>query len=471
MVQHDGYTCSTSTPKPLPTASTTEQPNKLCSQATSQRKDGQCFVATSFSCFPSAPSTSSSRLLSPLSRTSKPRSLLLAVSPIKDYTLGPNYSSYSVAAAAAAAAAPIALPSDAREPPSLGEITRPDFPILHQVVNGFNLVYLDNAVTSQKPSAVLKMFFIFAAEISAKATDAYEEARTKVANFVNAMDCKEIVFTHNATEAINLVAYSWGLSNLRPGDEVHGLIVLTVAERHSAIVPWQIVAKKTGAVLKYVGLTKEEVPDLDQFKRLLSKHTKLVVAHHISNVLGSVLLIDEIVVWSRNVGATVLVDACRSVPRMVVNVQKLDVDFLVASSHKMCGPTGIGFLYGKIKLLSSMPPCLGRGLQMQNFRIFGAVHYISTMELVKLFFTANLRLELQLLEKLLVWEQQLIICLASSCKGFISMRTIQHFLLLHLLRKLIGTNSFSCKNLIVVKEFVRFTYISVHKDPLMLFET
>ncbi|CAL9133913.1 unnamed protein product, partial [Musa textilis] len=322
-------------------------------------------VATSFSCFPSAPSTSSSRLLSPLSRTSKPRSLLLAVSPIKDYTLGPNYSSYSVAAAAAAAA-PIALPSDAREPPSLGEITRPDFPILHQVVNGFNLVYLDNAVTSQKPSAVLKVLKEYYESyisnviviISAKATDAYEEARTKVANFVNAMDCKEIVFTRNATEAINLVAYSWGLSNLRPGDEVY---VLTVAEHHSAIVPWQIVAKKTGAVLKYVGLTKEEVPDLDQFKGLLSKHTKLVVAHHISNVLGSVLLIDEIVVWSRNVGATVLVDACRSVPRMVVNVQKLDVDFLVASSHKMCGPTGIGFLYGKIKLLSSMPPCLGGG--------------------------------------------------------------------------------------------------------------
>ncbi|XP_064978332.1 cysteine desulfurase 1, chloroplastic-like isoform X2 [Musa acuminata AAA Group] len=129
----------------------------------------------------------------------------------------------------------------------------------------------------------------------------------------------------------------------------------------SAIVPWQIVAKKTGADLKYVGLTKEEVPDLDQFKGLLSKNTKLVVAHHISNVLGSVLPIDEIMVWSRNVGAKVLVDACQSAPHMVVDVQKLDVDFLVASSHKMCGPTGVGFLYGKIKLLSSMPPFLGGG--------------------------------------------------------------------------------------------------------------
>ncbi|CAL9768128.1 unnamed protein product, partial [Musa acuminata subsp. burmannicoides] len=171
------------------------------------------------------------------------------------------------------------------------------------------------------------------------------------------MDCKEIVFTHNATETINLVAYSWGLSISRPGDEVF----LTVAEHHSAIVPWQIVAKKTGADLKYVGLTKEEVPDLDQFKGLLSKNTKLVVAHHISNILGSVLPIDEIMVWSRNVGAKVLVDACQSAPHMVVDVQKLDVDFLVASSHKMCGPTGVDFLYGKIKLLSLMPPFLGGG--------------------------------------------------------------------------------------------------------------
>ncbi|KAJ8491182.1 hypothetical protein OPV22_012903 [Ensete ventricosum] len=201
---------------------------------------------------------------------------------------------------------------------------RPDFPILHEVVNGFNLVYLDNAATSQKPSAVLKVLNEYYESynsnvhrgvryLSAKATDAYEEARTKVANFVNAMGCKEIVFTRYATEAVNL----------------------------------QIVAKKTGAVLKYVGLTKEEVPDLDQFKGLLSKKTKLVVAHHISNVLGSVLPIDEIMVWSHNVGAKVLVDACQIVPHMVVDVQKLDVDFLVASSQRFeAGTPAIGEAVG-----------------------------------------------------------------------------------------------------------------------------
>uniref|UniRef100_A0A0A9FEE5 CPNIFS n=1 Tax=Arundo donax TaxID=35708 RepID=A0A0A9FEE5_ARUDO len=145
--------------------------------------------------------------------------------------------------------------------------------------------------------------------LSAKATDAYEGARRKVANFVNAAASKEIVFTHNATEAINLVAYSWGLSNLKQGDE----IILTVAEHHSAIVPWQFVSQKTGTTLKYVGLTKEEVPDIEQLKGLLSNKTKIVVVHLVSNVL----------------------DACQSVPHMLVDVQKLGADFLVASSHKV----------------------------------------------------------------------------------------------------------------------------------------
>ncbi|THU56471.1 hypothetical protein C4D60_Mb11t17600 [Musa balbisiana] len=325
--------------------------------------------------FPSAPSSPRlfplSRLLSPVSRAFKPQRLLLTASPIENSipnasTAGSRLRCFS--SSPNAAASPVALPSDERESRSLGDITRPDFPILRQVVNGFNLVYLDNAATSQKPSAVLDDLNEYYETcnsnvhrgvhyLSAKATDAYEEARTKVATFVNAMDRREIVFTRNATEAINLVAYSWGLSNLRSGDE----ILLTVAEHHSAIVPWQIVAKKTGAILKYVGLTKEEVPDLDLLKGLLSKNTKLVVTHHVSNVLGSVLPIDDIVVWSHNVGAKVLVDACQSVPHMIVDVQKLGADFLVASSHKMCGPTGVGFLYGKIELLSSMPPFLGGG--------------------------------------------------------------------------------------------------------------
>lgn len=252
--------------------------------------------------------------------------------------------------------------------PSLGHTTRPHFPILHQEVNGSKLVYIDNAATSQKPAAVVKALQDYYEGynsnvhrgihyLSAKATDEYESARRKVAAFINASDSREIVFTRNATEAINLVAYSWGLSNLKQGDE----IVLTVAEHHSAIVPWQLVAQKVGAVLKFVNLNQDEIPDIDKLKEMLSKKTKIVVVHHVSNVLASVLPIRDIAHWAHGVGAKVLVDACQSVPHMVVDVQNLDADFLVASSHKMCGPTGIGFLYGKMDLLSSMPPFLGGG--------------------------------------------------------------------------------------------------------------
>ncbi|KAF6168706.1 hypothetical protein GIB67_026592 [Kingdonia uniflora] len=252
--------------------------------------------------------------------------------------------------------------------PSLGHITKPDFPILHQEVNNSKLVYLDNAATSQKPTAVLNALLSYYETynsnvhrgihfMSAKATDAYELARKKVATFINAAESREIVFTRNATEAINLVAYSWGLANINQGDE----IILTIAEHHSAIVPWQIVAQKTGGTLKFVTLTKDEVPDVDMLKEMLSGKTKLVVIHHISNTLGSILPIGDISSWSHNVGAKLLVDACQSVPHMVVDVQSLDVDFLVASSHKMCGPTGVGFLYGKSDLLSAMAPFLGGG--------------------------------------------------------------------------------------------------------------
>ncbi|ONK61761.1 uncharacterized protein A4U43_C08F33320 [Asparagus officinalis] len=251
---------------------------------------------------------------------------------------------------------------------SLGDITRRDFSTLHQADNGFNRVYFDNATASKKPDSVLKAlneyYELYNSNVhrgvhylSAKATDAYELARSKVAKFINAKEYREIVFTRNATEAINLVAYSWGLSNLKSGDE----ILLTIAEHHSAIAPWRLVAQRTGATLKYVGLNEEEFPDIEQLKKLLSSHTKLVVTHHVSNTLGSVLPLNEIVAWSHDVGAKVLVDACQSIPHMVIDVQKLDADFLVASSHKMCGPTGIGILYGKCKILEEMPPYLGGG--------------------------------------------------------------------------------------------------------------
>ncbi|XP_058188847.1 cysteine desulfurase 1, chloroplastic [Rhododendron vialii] len=277
-------------------------------------------------------------------------------------------SSASLSVAAAASSSTVNEVDPKREPVSFGHATRPDFPILHQEVNGSKLIYLDNAATSQKPTAVLKALQNYYTTynsnvhrgihyLSAKATNEYELARKKVATFINASDSSEIVFTRNATEAINLVAYSWGLSNLNAEDE----IIVTIAEHHSAIVPWQIVAQKTGAILKFVNLTPDEVPDTAQLKEMLSRKTKLIVIHHVSNMLASVLPIAEIVNWSHSVGAKVLVDACQSVPHMVVDVQNLNADFLVASSHKMCGPTGVGFLYGKSELLSTMPPFLGGG--------------------------------------------------------------------------------------------------------------
>ncbi|XP_047342361.1 cysteine desulfurase 1, chloroplastic [Impatiens glandulifera] len=281
----------------------------------------------------------------------------------------PLSSSRSVSVSSAGAASPI-INQDYQnlESNSLGHLTRPDFPILHQEVNGSSLVYLDNAATSQKPISVLNALQNYYEKynsnvhrgihyLSAKATDEYEMSRKKVATFINASDPGEIIFTRNATEAINLVAYTWGVSNLKPEDEV----ILTVAEHHSAIVPWQIVAQKTGAILKFVELTENQVPDTEMLRRLISKRTKLVVVHHVSNVLASVLPIGDIVDWAHKFGAKVLVDACQSVPHMVVDVQGLGADFLVASSHKMCGPTGVGFLFGKSDLLSAMPPFLGGG--------------------------------------------------------------------------------------------------------------
>jgi cysteine desulfurase / selenocysteine lyase len=251
---------------------------------------------------------------------------------------------------------------------TLADKVRADFPILRQEVNGKPLVYLDNAATSQKPLLVLNTLRDYyeqynanvhrgAHSLSAKATDAYEGARDKVAKFINAASRQEIVYTRNASEAINLVAYSWGMNNLQPGDE----IILSVMEHHSNIVPWQLVAQKTGAVLKFVELTPEETFDLEQFKKLISDKTKLVSTVHISNTLGCMNPVQEIVAIAHQHGAKVLIDACQSVPHIPVDVQQIDCDWLVASGHKMCAPTGIGFLYGKLELLESMPPFFGGG--------------------------------------------------------------------------------------------------------------
>jgi cysteine desulfurase / selenocysteine lyase len=251
---------------------------------------------------------------------------------------------------------------------TLADEVRADFPILRQEVNGKQLVYLDNAATSQKPLLVLNALRDYyeqynanvhrgAHTLSAKATDAYEAARDKVAKFINAASRQEIVYTRNASEAINLVAYSWGMNNLQPGDE----IILSVMEHHSNIVPWQFVAQKTGAVLKFVGLTPAETFDLEQFKQLISEKTKLVAISHVSNTLGCINPVAEIAAIAHRYDAKFLVDACQSVPHMPVDVQQIDCDWLVASGHKMCAPTGIGFLYGKLELLESMPPFFGGG--------------------------------------------------------------------------------------------------------------
>lgn len=251
---------------------------------------------------------------------------------------------------------------------TLADQVRADFPILHQEVNGKPLIYFDNAATSQKPLLVLNTLRDYYEQynsnvhrgvhtLSAKATEAYEAARDKVAAFVNAASRQEIVFTRNASEAINLVAYSWGMSNLQPGDE----IILSVMEHHSNLVPWHFVAQKTGAVLKFVELAAEETFDLEQFKKLVSDKTKLVSVVHVSNTLGCINPVKKICEIAHQHRARVLIDACQSVPHMPINVQQIGCDWLVASGHKMCAPSGIGFLYGKLDLLREMPPFLGGG--------------------------------------------------------------------------------------------------------------
>ncbi len=251
---------------------------------------------------------------------------------------------------------------------TLAEKVRGDFPILHQKVHEQPLIYFDNAATSQKPTAVLEAIQHYyqydnanvhrgSHLLSVRSTESYESARDKVANFVNAASRNEIVFTRNASEAINLVAYSWGLNNLQPGDE----IITTVMEHHSNLVPWLMIAEKTGAVIKHVGLTETEDFDLEQYKSLVNEKTKLVAIVHISNTLGCINPVEEITKIAHAVGAKVLIDACQSIPHLPIDVQALDCDWLVASGHKMCAPTGIGFLYGKLNLLEEMPPFFGGG--------------------------------------------------------------------------------------------------------------
>ncbi|KAL4447986.1 hypothetical protein ABPG75_005205 [Micractinium tetrahymenae] len=259
----------------------------------------------------------------------------------------------------------------------LGAATRPHFPILEQTVHGGRpLVYLDNAATSQKPEAVLQAMDTYYREynsnvhrgvhaLSARATAEYELAREKVARFINAASPQEVVYTRNATEAINLVVNTWGAANLREGDEV----ILSVAEHHSNVVPWQLLAARTGVVLKFVELTGSEGLDVEQLARLATPRTRLISLVHVSNMLGCVLPVHKVAEIAERVGARLLLDCCQSVPNMPVDVQSLGADFIVASSHKMCGPTGIGFLWGRLSLLSEMPPWMGGGEMIQEVRL------------------------------------------------------------------------------------------------------
>lgn len=250
------------------------------------------------------------------------------------------------------------------------ETVRADFPILAQEVRpGVPLIYLDNAATAQKPTVVIEALDRYYREINAnvhrgvhafseKATAAYETAREKVRDFIGAASSREIVFTRNTTEAINLVAYAWGLWALRPGDE----IVLSEMEHHSNLVPWQIVAERQGAAVRYIPITGDGRLDLDAYSSLLeSGRVKMVAVAHVSNVLGTINPVGEITRRAHAAGALVLLDAAQSVPHMALNVGAIGADFMAFSGHKMLGPTGIGVLYGRRALLEEMPPFLGGG--------------------------------------------------------------------------------------------------------------
>jgi len=255
------------------------------------------------------------------------------------------------------------------KPPSFKpETIKKDFPILKRNVNGKPLIYLDNAATSQKPECVIDCIDNYYKNhnsnihrgvhtLSYESTVMYEDAHKKVADFIGARDWKEIVFTRNATESINLLAYGWGLHNLKEGDE----ILITIMEHHSNIVPWQMLRDIRGIKINVLGVNEKGDLKLEELSGVLSDKTKLVCVIHASNVLGTVNPVKLITEEAKKVGALVLIDAAQSAPHIPIDVQDIDCDFLVASGHKMMGPTGIGFLYGCSELLEKMEPFMYGG--------------------------------------------------------------------------------------------------------------
>ena len=258
---------------------------------------------------------------------------------------------------------------------------RSQFPILQRETRkGVPLIYLDSTATSQKPVAVMEAMDNFYRRSNAnihrgvhtlaeESTAMYEEARAKIAKFINAPSERQIIYTRNTTESINLVAYSWARANLKAGD----LVILTEMEHHSNLVPWQMLQAERGIELDFIPVTADGLLDLDAYRSLLSRGPKLVSFTQMSNVLGTINPAAEIIRLAHEAGAVTLVDAAQSVPHINVDVQALDADFLAFSAHKMCGPTGIGALYGKMALLESMPPFLGGGdmikeVHLRSFR-------------------------------------------------------------------------------------------------------
>ncbi|MBT8265733.1 MAG: cysteine desulfurase [Bacteroidia bacterium] len=244
---------------------------------------------------------------------------------------------------------------------------RKDFPILQRTINGQPLVYFDNAATSQKPTQVINCIVEFyenynanihrgVHSLSQEATDLYEKARQKIQKHFNAADAHEIIFTSGTTHSINLVAHGFE-NSLTEEDEV----LVSALEHHSNIVPWQMLCEKTGAQLKVIPMTPEGELDLEHYSELLSENTKLVFVNHVSNALGTINPIEKIIKQAHQVGAAVLIDGAQACPHLIPDVQKLNADFYVASAHKMCGPTGVGMLYGKTEWLKKLPPYQGGG--------------------------------------------------------------------------------------------------------------
>ncbi|WHY23720.1 cysteine desulfurase SufS [Bacillus halotolerans] len=240
---------------------------------------------------------------------------------------------------------------------------REQFPILHQQVNGHDLVYLDSAATSQKPRAVIETLDKYYNQynsnvhrgvhtLGTRATDGYEGAREKVRKFINAKSMAEVIFTKGTTTSLNMVALSYARANLKPGDEV----VITYMEHHANIIPWQQAVKATGATLKYIPLQEDGTISLDDVRATVTSNTKIVAVSHVSNVLGTINPIKEMAKIAHDNGAVIVVDGAQSAPHMKIDVQDLDCDFFALSSHKMCGPTGVGVLYGKKALLENMEP-------------------------------------------------------------------------------------------------------------------